>query len=117
MKICTLILIEIRFSRDLGCDKTHAVKAEKSSPLLAALKEYWERVEFIAIPIGHAGTPLTSTLDHLIAAFLRVRPRVDHTSANKDTTQPITYSNAKSRDYRLFKSLLDALIELAKSCL
>ena len=114
-KTCTLILIEIGLSRDLGCDKNHTEKTEKYSPLVAALEQYWERVEIVAIPIGDAATTLTRTLDHLTAAFSTVRLRVDHTSANKDTTQPITDSNARSHDYRLFKSLLDALTDLAHS--
>jgi len=40
-KACTLILIEIGFSRDLGCDKKHTEKTEKYSSLVAALKQYW----------------------------------------------------------------------------
>jgi hypothetical protein len=34
-KLCTLILIEIEFSRNLGCDKKFAEKTEKYSPLVA----------------------------------------------------------------------------------
>jgi hypothetical protein len=34
---------------------------------------------------------------------------MDHTSANKGTPLPITDTNAKSHDYRMFKSWLDAL--------
>ena len=87
-KVCTLIHIEIGFSRDLGCDKKHATKTEKHSPLVAALKQYWKRVEFVAIPVGHAGINLTRTLDHLTAAFSTIRPRAEHTSANERTSQP-----------------------------
>ena len=36
---CTLILVEIDFSRDLGCDKKHVEKTEKYSPVVAALKK------------------------------------------------------------------------------
>jgi hypothetical protein len=35
---CTLILKEIGFSRDLGCDKKHSEKTEKYSPLVAIFK-------------------------------------------------------------------------------
>ncbi len=42
------------------------------SPLIAALRRYWGRVEFIAFPIGHAGTTLTRNLDHLTASFSTV---------------------------------------------
>ena len=66
---------------------------------------------FVAIPIGHAGTTLARTLGHLAAAFSTVRPRTDQAGANKGTTQPITDSNARSHDYRLFNSLLDALTD------
>jgi hypothetical protein len=62
-KTCTLILIEISFSRDLGCDKKHTEKTDKYSSLVAALRQYWGRVELVAIPIGHAGTTLPRTLD------------------------------------------------------
>ena len=86
-----------------------------STPLVAALEQYWRRVEFVAILIGHAGTTLTRTLDHLIAAFSTVCLRVDHTSANNGVTLPIADFNAKSHDYRLFESLPDALADLAQS--
>jgi hypothetical protein len=114
-KMCTLILIEVGFSTDLGCDKKQAKKTEKYYPLVTALKKYWGRVEFVAIPIGHAGTTLTRTLNHLTAAFSTVRPRVDYAIAGMDTPPPITGSNAKSHDYRMFKSLMDALADLAQS--
>ncbi len=91
----------------------HAEKNEKYSPLVAALKQYWGRKEFVAISIGHAGTTLTRTLDHRTAAFSSVCPRVDHTNAIKGTSQPIKNSNVRSHDYLLFKSLLDALTDLA----
>ena len=72
-------------------------------------------VEFVAIPIGYANIMLTRTLDLLTAAFSTVRSRVDHVSAIKDATKPITYSNAMSHDYRLLRSLMDALTDLAQS--
>ncbi len=39
-KLCTLILLEVRFCRDLGCYKRHNEKTEKYSPLVAALKKH-----------------------------------------------------------------------------
>ena len=81
-KACTLILIEIGCSRDLGCDEKHTEKIEKYSPLVAALKQYWGRMELVAIPVGHAGTTLTRTLDHLTATLSTVCPREDYISAN-----------------------------------
>jgi len=41
IKQCTLILLEIGFCRDLGCDVKFDKKTEKYSPLIAALREYW----------------------------------------------------------------------------
>jgi hypothetical protein len=75
-RTCTLMLIEIGFSRDLGCDKKHKEKTEKYSRLIAALNQYWGRVEFVAIPIGHAKTTLKKTLDYLTAAFSTVRQKI-----------------------------------------
>jgi hypothetical protein len=69
---CTLILVEIGFFRNLGCDVKFDKKIEKYSPFIAALRKYWGRVEFVAFPIGHAGTTLTRPLDHLTAAFSTV---------------------------------------------
>jgi hypothetical protein len=37
-KLCTLILIEIEFSADLGCNKKHAEKTEKYYPSLRPSK-------------------------------------------------------------------------------
>jgi hypothetical protein len=60
---CALIIVEIGFCRDLGCDVKCDEKTEKYSPLIAALRKYWGRVEYVAFPIDHAGTTLTKTLD------------------------------------------------------
>ena len=38
-KLCTLILIEIGLSRDLGCDKKHTEKTGKYSIMVAALNQ------------------------------------------------------------------------------
>jgi hypothetical protein len=70
-KQCTLILVEIGFCRDLGCDIKFDEKTEKY-PLVTALRKYWGRVVFVAFPIGHAGAIQTRTLDHLTAAFSTV---------------------------------------------
>ena len=93
--------------------ETHGEDREGLPPLVAALRQHRGRVEFVSIPIGHAGTTLIRTLDHLTAAFSTDRPRASQTNANKGTSQLIMDSNAKSHDYLLFKSLLDALNDLA----
>ncbi len=110
-KLCTLILVEIGLSPYLECDKKHTEKTEKYYPLVTALKKHWGRVEFVVIPIGYAGTTLTRTLDHLTAAFSMIHTRADQTNANKGTRQPITDSNARSHDYRMFKSLMNELVD------
>ena len=52
---CTLILIEIGFCQDFGCHKRLLVKTAKYAPLIAALNTVWGKVEFVTVPIGHAG--------------------------------------------------------------
>ncbi len=72
-------------------------------------------MKFIAFPIGHAGTTLTRTLEHLTAAFSTVRPTtVDRSRANMGPSSPNTDQNARTHVYSLFKSLLDSLTDLAQ---
>ena len=71
-------------------------------------------MKFIASTIGHAGTTLTKTLNHLTAAFSIVRPSVEISRASRGATSPATDQNAKTHDYNLFKSLMDSLTDLAK---
>ena len=97
IKHCTL---------NLGCDIKFDEKSEKFSPLIAALKKYLGRVEFVAFPIGHAGTTLTRTLDHLTAVFSTVRPLVERSRTGKGIFSPATDHNAKAHDFTMFKSLL-----------
>ena len=70
-------------------------------------------MEFIAFPIGHAGTILTKTLDHLTAAFSIVRPTVERSRASRGATIPATDHNARTHDYTLFKALMNSLTDLA----
>jgi hypothetical protein len=115
-KQCTLILVEIGFCRDLGCDIKFDKKTEKYSPLIAALRKYWGRVEFVAFPIGHAGTTLTRTLDHLTAAaFSTVRPSVERSRTSRSISNPATDHNAKAHDFIMFKFLLESITDLAHS--
>jgi len=100
-KKCTIVIVDIGFRRDLGCDVKFDNKSEKYSPLIAALGRYWERVEFIAFPIGHAGPTLSKTLDHLTAAFSTVRPTMKRSRANRGASSPATDHNAKTHDYLL----------------
>jgi hypothetical protein len=61
---------------------------DRKYPLIAALRKYWGRVEFVAFPIGHAGTTVTTTLEHLIAAFSTVCTIVEQARAIKGATSP-----------------------------
>jgi hypothetical protein len=112
-KKCTHILVEIGFCRDLGCGIKFEKKTEKNFPLLADLKIYWGRVEFIAFFIGHTGYTLTRTLDQLTAAFSTVWPNVERSRANRGAASPTKDYNARTHDYNLFKSMLDSLTDLA----
>ncbi len=112
---CTLIIVEIGFCIDLGCDVKCDEKTEKYNPLIAALKKYWGRVEFVAFTIGHAGIKLNKTLDHLTAAFSTVRPSMESSRAGTGISSPATDHNAKAHDFILFKSLLDSIADLAFS--
>jgi hypothetical protein len=114
-KQCTLILIEIGFCKDLRCDVKFDEKTEKSSPLIVALRKYWGRAEFVAFPIGHAGTTLTRTLDCLTAAFSTVRPSMERSRASRGISSPATDHNAKAHDFTLSKSLMGSITELAQS--
>jgi hypothetical protein len=110
-KQCTLILVEIGFCRDLGCDIKFEKKTEKNSPLITALRGYWGRVEFIAFPISHAGTTLTKTLNNLTAAFCTVRPSVERSRASRGISNPAKYFNANTNNYTMLKSLLDSITD------
>jgi len=72
-------------------------------------------VEFVAVPIGHACTTLTKTLNYLTAAFFTIRPSVERSRANMGIVSPATDHNAKAHDFTLFKSLLDSITDLAQS--
>ncbi len=75
-KLCILILVGVGFCKDLGCDSKLVERTEKHFPLIAVLNKYWRRVEFGAIHIGHAGTTLHKTFEHLVTALSTVRPQV-----------------------------------------
>jgi hypothetical protein len=52
-------------------------------------------VELVAIPIGHAGTTLQSTLEYLTTALSTARTHVEQVIA-RGITDPATVSNVKS---------------------
>ena len=95
--------------------KKSEAKTNKYIPLVAELRKHWGTVVFVAFPIGHAGTTLTTTLDHLTAAFSTARPRVERPGVPWATTTTVTDHTARTHDYNLFKSLMGSLTDLAQS--
>ena len=75
-KDCSLILFEIGFCKDLGCHKKLKGKTDKYNPLVTTLRRYWVRVDFVCIPIGHAGTTLNDTATDIATALVQVRPSI-----------------------------------------
>jgi hypothetical protein len=76
-KACNLILIEVGLCRDFGCHERLQEKTTKYAPLVNALKTVWGEVEFVAIPIGHAGTTLTESQQRLAQALSATRPEIE----------------------------------------
>ena len=111
---CTLLLIEVGFCRDLGCTEKRAEKQTKYAPLIDALRLHWGAVEFVCIPIGHAGTTLQSTLHDLSSALARVRPHFADRRRRQGHKQPDVDAKALKHDKTLVKTLLDALCNLAQ---
>jgi hypothetical protein len=112
---CTLILFEVGFCRDLGCHQKYTEKTDKYLPLLTALRKYWGRVEFICIPIGHAGTTLIDTVNDFASALAKVRPSIASDRKRKGHKKPDTSSAALLHDKRIAKTLLNKLCSLAQT--
>ena len=106
--------MEIGFCRDLGCTERQEEKTAKYAPLVAALKRHWGAVEFVCIPIGHAGTTLLSTINDLSSALARVRPPFTAQRRRQGCKQPDVDTKALKHDKTLVKTLLDALCTLAQ---
>ena len=114
-KNCNLILNEVFFCRDFGCHERCQEKTTKYIPLINALKEVWGKVEFVAIPIGHAGTTLAETQRHLAQAMAATRPEIERNRASRHVRDPDSDSAARTHDSSLFKALMQALTKLAQS--
>jgi hypothetical protein len=112
---CSLILFEVGFCRDLGCHEKYIQKIDKYLPLLTALRKYWGRVEFVSIPIGHAGTTLTDTATDFASALAKVRPSIAAQRKRKGHKTPDTSSTALFHDKRIAKALLNKLCALAQT--
>ena len=79
-------------------------------PLVAALRRHWGAVEFVCIPIGLAGTTLTSTIQDLSSALARVRPQFAAQRRRQGCKQPDVDTKALKHD----ETLLETLCTLAK---
>ncbi len=75
----------------------------------------WGKMEFVAIPIGHAGTTLQETHRRLTQALSATRLEIERQRARRDTQDPATDSSARIHDTTLFKSLMHALTQLAQT--
>jgi hypothetical protein len=64
-KQCTLVIVEIGFCKDLGCDVKIDKKTEKYSPLIAALRRYWVGWSSLPFPwstrVTHSPRPYTTS--------------------------------------------------------
>jgi hypothetical protein len=113
-KNCNLLVSEVFFCRDFGCHERLQVKTTKYAPLINALRAVWGKVEFVAIPIGHAGTTLTETQRQLAHALSATRPEIERDRARRQVRDPDSDSAARTHDSSLFKSLMQALTKLAQ---
>jgi hypothetical protein len=114
-KDCNLILFEVGICRDLGCHRKFNEKTDKYLPLLTALLKYWRRVEFVCIPIGHAGTTLVDTANDVASALDKVRPSIASDRKRKGHKTPDTSLAALLHDKKIAKTLLNKLCSLAQT--
>ena len=116
-KECSLLLIEVGFCRDLGCPEKRTDKTTKYEPLLAALLKYWGAVEFVCIPIGHAGTTLHDTARDLATALARIRPHFAAKRRRQGHKTPDVDSKALKHDKTIVKALLSCISSIAQDYL
>jgi len=83
-KDCSLILLEIGFCRDLGCQDKLTKKIEKYNPLLCALRRYIGNIDLVCIPIGYSGTTLQNTAVVIATALAKARPSIDNKGKSKN---------------------------------
>ena len=107
---CTLLLIEVGFGSDLNLKAKLEEKTLKYQPLLDELKKDWGGVHLVCVPIGHAGTLLAETAEHLAMALATRRPQVGQA---KTVDDPTADRHALTHDRRLANNLLQQLSDLA----
>ena len=82
--------------------------------MVASLQALWGKTEFVAVPIGHAGTTLSKTHQSPAQAMSATRPEIERSRTRREVTNPDTNSAARSHDSTLFKSLMQTLNTLAQ---
>ena len=87
---------------------------DKYISLVTALKTVWWKVEFVAVPIGYAGTTLHETQRHPAHAMSATRPEIDQRRARRLVRDPETDSAARTHDTSLFKIMMQALTKFAQ---
>jgi hypothetical protein len=107
---CSLLLIEVGFGSDLNLKTKLEEKTSKYQPLMDELKKEWGNVHLVCVPIGHAGTLLAETAEHLAMALATRRPQAGRGQAPDDLS---TDRHALPHDRKLANQLLNQLSDLA----
>ncbi len=107
---CTLLLIEVGFGSDLNLKAKLEEKTQKYQPLIEELQKDWGGVHLVCVPIGHAGTLLAETAEHLAVALATRRPRA---SQSKLPDDPPADRHALPHDRKIANNLLLQLSDLA----
>ena len=71
-------------------------------------------MEFIGVPIGHAGTVLDKTHKSLATALSATRPSGAQARDTRGAVDPDVDHEARAHDMSLFKDMLDAMTILAQ---
>lgn len=71
---CKVTLVEVGFCADLRLGAKRTEKSLKYHKLVETLKDTWGDVQLICIPIGAAGTVLSSSMAELTTRFFRESP-------------------------------------------
>jgi len=78
-------------------------------------QKIWEKVELVAVSIGHAGTTLKETQCYLAQALSATRPEIERSKARRKVKNPETDYAARTHDSSLFKTLRQALKKHAQT--
>ncbi len=78
-------------------------KTQKYQPLMEELKKEWGDVHRVCVPIGHVGTLLAETAEHMAMALATRRPRA---SQGKTTDDLSANHHALPHDRKIANNLL-----------